>query len=367
MLKRVLTFLLVVCAVGCVEPYEFVIENNEPTLVIEAYVSDKSFKETLDYPSDGRYFAVRLTTTTDVTNVRPLPVRAAQVQLSTDQGEVLQYTESNDAPGYYFLLDDEFKSESGVAYKVSVKLQDETVYESDWESMPTVTSPDMGQIGFREVETQKYVFESNEEVLKTVKGIWTEIEVPENTRNEPLYYRWSYTSHWIYIAPLSSSVDPGHICWATNPLVVQNYSLLFDRTGKYNKDLFFMESVRNHKIYEKYSTLIVQHVLTEDFYFFWKEMQEQNEGGAIFDKPPFNLRTNFHSLAGDKKVSGYFGVVQEQAKRWYFSIKDLSYHVENTAKADCQIPFTETPPECFDCREYFFGIPTNVKPQWWEN
>ena len=230
--------------------------------------------------------------------------------------------------------------------------------------MPTVTSPDMGQIGFREVEIQKYVFESNEEVLKTVKGIWTEIAVPENTTNEPLYYRWSYTSHWIYIAPLSSSVDPGHICWATNPLSVQNYSLLFDRTGKYNKDLFFMESVRNHKLYEKYSTLIVQHVLTEDFYFFWKEMQEQNEGGAIFDKPPFNLRTNFHSLAGDKKVSGYFGVVQEQAKRWYFSIKDLSYHVENTAKADCQIPFTDTPPECFDCREYFFGIPVRYYHQW---
>jgi hypothetical protein len=367
MLKRILRFLLVVCAAGCVEPYEFVIENNEPTLVIEAFVSDKSFKQTLAYPSDGRYFAVKLTTTTDVTNVRPLPVRAAQVQLFTDQGESFQYTEPNNAPGYYFLLDDEFKAERGVAYKVSVKLQDETVYESDWVSMPTVTSTDMGQIGFREVETQKYVFESNEEVLRTVKGIWTEIAVPENTTNEPLYYRWSYTSHWIYIAPLSSSVDPGHICWATNPLSVQNYSLLFDRTGKYNKDLFFMESVRNHKIYEKYSTLIVQHVLTEDFYFFWKEMQEQNEGGAIFDKPPFNLRTNFHSLAGDKKVSGYFGVVQEQAKRWYFSIKDLSYHVENTAKADCQIPFTETPPECFDCREYFFGIPTNVKPQWWEN
>ena len=41
------------------EPYEFVIANNEPSLVIEAFVSDKSFKETVDYPSDGRYFAVK--------------------------------------------------------------------------------------------------------------------------------------------------------------------------------------------------------------------------------------------------------------------------------------------------------------------
>ncbi len=97
-------------------------------------------------------------------------------------------------------------------------------------------------------------------------------------------------------------------------------------------------------------------------------MQEQNEGGAIFDKPPFNLRTNFHSLSGDKKVSGYFGVVQEQAKRWYFDMSELTYHVENTLKKDCTVPFiTDIAPECFDCREYSFGIVTNVKPQWWED
>ena len=75
MLKRVLKFLLVVAAAGCVEPYEFVIKNNDPSLVIEAFVSDKSFNETIDYPSDGRYFAVKLTTTTDVTNVRPRMLR----------------------------------------------------------------------------------------------------------------------------------------------------------------------------------------------------------------------------------------------------------------------------------------------------
>jgi len=367
MLKRILGFLLVVCTAGCVEPYEFVIENNESSLVIEAFVSDKSFRETVDYPSDGRYFAVKLSTTSDVTNVRSLPVKAAQVQLITDRDDVWQYTESRDAPGYYFLLNDEFKGEVGVAYKLSVKLQDESAYESDWESMPTVTSPDMGQISFREVETQRYVVESNAEVLKTIKGIWTDIEVPENTTTEPLYYKWSFTPHWIYVAPLASSISAGHTCWATNPLLIQNYTLLSDRTGKYNKDLFFLESARNPKVYVKYSSLIVQHIMTEDFYFFWKEMQEQNEGGAIFDKPPFNLPTNFHSLIGDRQVFGYFGVVQEQAKRWYFSIKDLSYHVEDTALKDCTVPFQEIAPECRDCSLYSFGIATRVKPGWWED
>jgi hypothetical protein len=367
MLKRILRFLLVVCAAGCVEPYEFVIKNNEPTLVVEAFVSDKSFRETLDYPSEGRYFSVKLTTTTDVINVRPRPIKSAHVQLYSEGGGVWEYTESGDQPGTYLLVNDDFRAEVGVNYKVNITLPDESSYESDWETMPTTSVPAMGNISFRETDIQKYVVESNEEVLKSVKGIWTDIELPENTTDEPLYYRWSYTQHWMYVAPLASSISAGHTCWATNPLLVQNYSLQLDRTGKYRKDLFFMETVRNAKLYVRYSALIVQHAMAEDYYSFWKEMQEQNEGGAIFDKPPFNLHTNFHSLSEDKKVSGYFGVVQEQAKRWYFDIKDLSYYVENTAKADCQIPFTDTPPECFDCREYSFGIPTNVKPQWWEN
>ena len=126
-----------------------------------------------------------------------------------------------------------------------------------------------------------------------------------------------------------------------------------------------METVRNERIFHRFSSLIIQHSMTRDYYYFWKEMQEQNEGSQIMDKPPFNLATNFHALNGDNPISGYFGVVQEQAKRWYFDKSDLSYFVENTLYKDCTVPFQDPAPECFDCREYSFGITTNVKPSWW--
>jgi Domain of unknown function (DUF4249) len=365
--KRIQGFLLFLFVAGCVEPYDFAIKNNEPSLVVEAYVSDKSFAETVNYPSDGRYFTVKLTTTTDVTNIRPRPVVGAHVQLLNGDGEVWEYSESANQPGSYLLVSTDFKAEVGVYYKLRIKLPDESAYESDWETLPTELAPAMGQISFREESIQKYIVESNKEVLVSVKGMWTDIAIPENTTGEPLYYRWTYKPHWIFVAPFASVIDPGHTCWATNPLSVQNYALQLDRTGNYNKDLFFMETVRNARIFVRYSSLIIQHAMTEKSYTFWKEMQEQNEGGAIFDKPPFNLHTNFHSLTGDKKVSGYFGVVQEQARRWYFDKRDLSYYVENTLRKDCSIPFLPPAPECFDCREYSFGIATNVKPQWWED
>ena len=55
----------------------------------------------------------------------------------------------------------------------------------------------------------------------------------------------------------------------------------------------------------------------------------------------------------------------EQAKRWYFNPKDLSYVVENTLRADCSVPFQDPGPECFSCLDYPFGNSINVKPEWW--
>ncbi|MCK5470457.1 MAG: hypothetical protein KAI99_18170, partial [Cyclobacteriaceae bacterium] len=65
--------ILLLLTADCVEPYNFRIENNQPTLVIEAHISNVSFLETKDYPSDGRYFSVKLSYTSDVINIRNEP------------------------------------------------------------------------------------------------------------------------------------------------------------------------------------------------------------------------------------------------------------------------------------------------------
>lgn len=359
MLKRILYFILFFIS-GCVERYEFVIRNNEPTLVVEAHISDKSFKEALDYPSDGRYFTVKLNSTSDVTNVRDKPILSAQVQLANDEGELWDYSES--APGVYTLFHDEFKAEEGVRYKLTIKLAGESVVESDWVSLPETLAPPMGEIGFKEEDIQQYIIQAREEVLVTVKGIRTQIAIPENSTGKTLYYRWTFAPLWVYKAPFESM----NICWATDPYYMRNYAVLkVNGRGNLNKDLFFMETLRNERIFEKFSALIVEHSMHEDYYNFWKEMQEQNGNGAIFNKPPFNLHTNYHMVTGPGKISGYFGVVREQAKRWYFDKSELSYYVDNTVIRNCLYPIEAPPPECFRCRLYSNGTATNVKPVWW--
>lgn len=363
--KYVFLFLVIS---SCIEPYEFVIQDNNPALVVEAYISDKSFNETQLYPSDGRHFTVKIGLTGDVINHRPVMISGASVRLVSDQDVEWEYLETDplNNPGVYTLLDSDFKASQNVQYKLRIGLPGEDVYESGWETLPVTPILPMGDVGFTENEVQVYKQELGKQVIKTVKGITANIILPQNGTSSTLYYRWEYTPMWIYQAPLSrSATNPGHRCWATEENYLKDYTLQLDRVGGYKKDLFFMQTVRNERIFEDFTLLITQHSLTEKYYYFWKEMQEQSEGGAIFDKPPYNLETNLVSLNGDKRVIGYFGVVGEQATRWYFNWKDLSYYVPNTLLGDCTVPFQDVAPECFDCREYSFGKVTTVEPSWW--
>ena len=363
-LRSLLLFLLIG---GCVEPYEFVVKDNAPALVVEAHISDRSFNETLTYPSDGRYFTVKLSRTGDVTNRRPVPVSGAVVELEASTGEVYRYTENAAVKGIYELLDDFFKAKRGVAYKLRITGPDEDVYESAWESLPDTEAPPMGSIHFRESEIQIYTMESLDWLIRSFQGAQTNISLPENNTGKPLYYRWTFSPIWIYIAPLASVIDPGYKCWATDVNYLNRYELQKDLNGGYNRDLFFIRSIRNERIFEKFSALILQHNLTEDYYNFWREMQEQNEGSNLMDVPPFNLKTNFSSSTDAKRVSGYFGVVGEQARRWYFTRFELSYTVPNPLRDDCLVNYGGPPaPECTDCREYSFGLATTRKPVWWE-
>ncbi len=363
-------FLLFILIGSCIEPYEFIVRQRASTLVVEGFISDKSFSETLSYPSDGRYFTIKLSSTSDVTNSRPVMVAGASVQLINDLNEGWNYTESGIKEGIYELLDDEFSAQKGVKYKIKISLSDNETFESSWEALPATEPLPMGDISFNEVEIQRFVVEASETVVKTIRGITTNITVPAMSEDPQGFHRYEFTPQWIYAAPLIPPSSSIGTCWVTDVNYIADYVLQTDNGAGYKKDLFFVETIRNERIFVDFSVLINQYSLTEDQFQFWKEMQQQAIGGIVFDTPPFNLKTNILSTSGDEGVvSGYFGVVGEQAKRWYFNKEDLSYNVQNTLRGDCLVDYGPGPPaaECTDCREYSFGVATTEKPAWWRN
>ena len=359
--------ILILFTADCVEPYKFRIENDQPTLVIEAQISNISFLETKDYPSDGRYFSVKLSYTSDVINIRNEPAISAVVTLFDDQDSSWYYSESPIESGNYFLFDDYFKADLNRKYKLQVKLADGKIYESDFEEFNKNKSPEIGGIDFEEVTIQTYKIQAGETVIRPVDGINVNILLNQNEQKESIYYRWTFEPTWIFTAPLGHSSNPfTYRCWITNKYYLNNYSLEEDNSGGYKKELLFMETTLNDRIYDEMSILITQYAMTKEYFNFWEEMLEQSQKGGLFDPPPFNLQTNFHCLNCDSKASGYFGVVEEQATRWHFNRENLSYYIGDIVKTNCLTPFQDQGPECTNCLAYPFGNSTNIKPEWWK-
>lgn len=356
---------------ACVEPYDFRIENQKPNLVVEGFISNVSYNETLEYPSDGRHFAVKLRYTSDVINIRDEVISDAQVQLIDNDGSSWSYvvTQEEEKGPIYLLLDPTFYAENEREYKLKICLPEGDTFESAWVSLPNIESPEMGDVGFVEDVVDKYVYYAGEQVIQPVSGIVATLDLPENRNSEPLYYRWTYDPIWIYKAPLPLTSPSAVLeCWAKNPYYLSEYELQEDFTGGYQKELFFMSTYGNNRIYEKLSVLITQQILNQDYYYFWKDIKEKASGNAFFDKQPYNLPTNFSAVNNDNKVSGYFDVVYEQAKRWYFDKEELSYQVENNLAENC-IKFAgpDGPdPQCSNCLEYSSGVATAEKPSWWD-
>lgn len=354
---------------SCVEPISFLIENNAPTLVVEAIISDKSYDETLDYPSDGRYFYVKLSWTNDVTNQNDKPVTGARVIVANDKGQQWSYLESTGTPGTYLLTDPAFKAQAGNAYQLQIALSDGQVYASDWESLPVNVPVGMGDLHFDEVTYKKYVYQAEQRIIKDVSGIDLKIHLKKNGTTNPIYYKWDFEPIWIYIAPLTNKRSPVHECWVRSSYYLKDYVLQTDLKGDYDQKLFFIESYDNERIFHKFSVLIKQYGLTESYYNFLNELQDQaGSSNGLHDATPFNLPTNIHVADTESSgVNGYFAVVTENAKRWYFDKFELSYGVEDLLKESCTALLNPGPPpsSCLNCEEYSGGTSINVRPAWW--
>ena len=369
-LSRVGFIILLLTFSWCVEPYDFRIVNNDPTLAIESYISNKSYIESLEFPSDGRYFEVNLKWTSDVINIHDEVESNAKVVLINSLNEEWAYEEMPTGSGRYILFKDDFKALRSIKYKLEISLSNGDQYESSWEALPESHPREMGKISFKEIVKQEYVYKADEKVIDDFDGIDLYVDLPSNTNSSPVFYKWSFTPTWIHIATFTRPSQPIHKCWITNKNYLSNYVLQKDNSGGYPQKQIFIGTTGNSRVYKKFSLLVSQFSMSEGYFLFWKELQEQTKSGGLFDAPPFNLQTNFKAINATKPVSGYFGVVEEQEKRWYFSIDDLSYNIYDNVDDLCNIfygPDGPGGPECYNCLDYASGNSTNQKPIWWED
>lgn len=351
---------------GCVSPYDFEIAAKSSSIVVDGYISNQSYEDAQRFPADGRYFKVRIKELRDVINTRNEWVSDAEVHLEVSDKSIHFFEPQGE--GLYLLLDQQFKADSGKYYRLIVQ-NGEDIFESSWESLPS-NNPPIGELHFEEDFLNNIEYVGGEPVLVTKKSLSVYAHLTQNNQDRR-YMVWDFDPHWLYVAPLTSTNSPQMTCWATNASFLQNYVLALDHHGDYDQRLFEFETIRNERIYDELTVLIHQYVVNPGFYYFLNDLQIQSTRGGIFDTPPYNAGGNFKTVKGsESQASGYFAVVNEQARRWYFDRTQLSYYMASETKSDCLKYWDprdpEPAPECLRCLEYTRGIATNVKPNWWK-
>jgi hypothetical protein len=367
-MKKYFFVLMLFCSISCIEKYDFNVIQGSGGLVIESSITNISYEKSLSIPSDGNYFKVSLSQTSDVDNVRNVKVAGAKVYLLDGKKNKYSYTESTSVKGDYFLLNKVFKAEKGNTYQLNVDLKEGQHFESTWETLPTDAN-EMGDFHIEEVNTQEYVYEAGEPIIRNMDGIKLKMNVPTFEGKEKVHFRWSYEPIWMYTSALAYVVNSQRIiCWVRTNLYQKDYVLQSPRNGGFDQELFYLQTKGNERLFQYFSTLINQDIVSEGYYTFWKDLDAQKAKGGLFDQPPFGLSTNFASPNSVWTVNGYFGVVNRNTKRWTFDPKGLSYVIENTLEENCLLLNNEPgrkEGQCYYCDENNQGNATTISPSWW--
>ena len=363
----IVTF-FIIGLVSCIDKYDFSIQNEKRGVVIESFISDKSFSDSKTYPSEGRYFFVKVSYTGNVTNEKPVFVKDAIVKLYSDDNMEIDFVTSQNKPGYYYLLSDDFKAISGRKYQLICTIGSEQ-FHSEWVSLPKVNQP-LGRIGITEEVKQEYIVNGvGEKVITNNDIINLFLDIPENSSKDDIFYIWNFDPLWTYTAPKPRSDSPVKKCWVTSQFYLSNQTTLMDNVGGYKHKLASVQTQHNNKTYDYFSLLITQSIVNKDYYYFYKDLEEQSNKGGLFDQLPYNLATNFSSSNENIKVYGYFSIHHEAATRWVLNHSDLSYEINNDIKVICDISYGPPAPgdidPCEDCRGYVGGIAVNYPPSWW--
>jgi len=332
--------------------------------VVEASISDISYMESINFPSEGRYFIIRLSNATRVDNVKDKKVEGAKVILSDSEGASWQYVEDRMDPGVYYLRDDHFKAEVGLSYQLLIVLETGDKFESSWEAMPS-TKNEIDEVIFDEINKEEHIWEAGERVIKNLTGVNVNIVVPQSEDQANRFYKWSFDPLWMYKAELTDFDSPVRYCWVTDRYTLKDFRLQQDiGSVTSNKELFFIRTKGNEKILQYFSTLIHQEIMSQAYYSFWVDFQDQKEKGGLFDKSPYGLPNNINAVINDLTVNGYFGVVSQETKRWEFPLDQLSYNVPNNTRDQCK-EISDFNDQCVNYLLYNMRTPVNTPPRWW--
>jgi hypothetical protein len=378
----------------CVEPYMPELEANDAVdlLVVEGLITNETGP-----------FSIRLTSTVPVydywnilENTRP--VTGAEVQIVDDQGNIYLLFE-NDA-GWYETEEKELKGIPGNTYTLMITTSDGRMYESSPELMQEAS--EIARVHYQEIKRTYFDLETPYEEN------WLNILVDAKAPGKDVtYFKWDFEETWEFEMPAYVRVNHGNNhdgvepapppswesieidqekkhCWVTESsgsILIK--STVDDPSNEVRS--FILQSIgpQDDRLNIKYSILVKQHVISRDFYNYFKRIREANEEtGGIYEKAPAQILGNMQCCDGGREVLGYFMASAVKTKR-IFIVPSEHRVAKGTVYGNCgwtsepsgYFPFYlygtydggstnvySSNRYCTDCRVRG----TNVAPDFWE-
>lgn len=312
--------LLVILTMGCREPFEPEIKNQEAgILVLEGYLDSEGLKSEL-----------RLSITTNVSDtVGFTPVKRAIISLISESGSIFPLVEDKEGV-YYF----EENIDENQEYRLEILLANGEKYLSSF-LKPIITPP---------IQDAGYVRdEQGIEVFVNTQG-------DENADD----FLWTFEETWIFLPrfkvtyiykPEIGNVVPMKeeeridLCYKSET----NSDILLETSSRFEEQVVFRKTITeipkgDERLMERYSILISQKAIPQESLEFWETLKKNTDDiGSIFSPLPSVIGGNF-KLEGnpDKPVIGYVSLGIVRQERVYIDRMDV-------------LPWEYNDPEFDDC------------------
>lgn len=361
---------------SCIERFDPPSSGSQNLLVVEALLTNE------DHP-----FEVRLARTMQLDTTVWAPEQGAQVSISIGSGEEYELWEFS---GGRYRSPDNINTKVGESYQLHIRTSNGNRYASDQVIMRNTPPIDSISWKYEEIPSRD---------LQGVQFYVTTHDPENNT----WYYRWEWVETWSFYTPYYSviywedqQVKPReeniNKCWKTGKSTAIQIatSRILDKDLIYQYPLYYADNTRD-RFNSKYSLNVKQYSLSEESYYYWKELKAATENlGSLFDPQPTSLHGNIHNINNDREiVIGYFDAATVQERRAFISsleIPRMKFPDDFKTCEEVLVPYSKingkwleglwliystkiqgailyamSTPECIDCRLYG----TNVEPDYW--
>ena len=251
-------------------------------------------------------------------------VSGAQVSIEENEGSTEQLLESS--AGVYETIN--LQGVTGNSYRLNINYNGQQ-FQSTWETI--YASPVMDSIYFQ------YEIRGTTDRDNDQEGLQFFVD-NHGAENDTRFFRYEWTETWQFGVKWPSTLDyigndmavetsnPLYRCWKTRNstgINIGTTSGLAENILSGHPLLFAPKD--EERFTERYSLLVKQYSLQEEEYSFWKKLKESNqELGSLFDKQPANVLGNISSVAssGDQ-VLGYFSASGSQEVRIFLERGDV--------------------------------------------